>query len=43
VYSVELPGIEPATETALNCGNADSDYAKTRESTRDDLRIPERC
>jgi hypothetical protein len=40
---VELPGIEPASGIALNCGNAKSDNAKRRESTRNDLRIRERC
>jgi hypothetical protein len=30
---VELPGIEPGTKTVLNCGNAQSDCAKRREST----------
>jgi hypothetical protein len=30
---VELPGIEPATEMALTCGNVGNDYAKQREMT----------
>ena len=41
--SVELPGIEPAPEIALNSGNAGIPYAKRRESTENDLRIRERC
>ena len=42
-FSVELPGIEPSAEIALTCGNAESDDAKRRESTRNDLRIRDRC
>ena len=30
---VELPGIEPATENPLTCGNVASDDAKQRETT----------
>ena len=33
LLSVELPGIEPATENDLTCGNACFDYAKRRENT----------
>jgi hypothetical protein len=33
VFPVELPGIEPATEIALTCGNTEFDDAKRREST----------
>jgi hypothetical protein len=33
---VELPGIEPAPEIAMSCGNAESDYAKQRQPTRND-------
>jgi hypothetical protein len=40
---VELPGIEPAAEIVLTCGNVEIPYAKRRESTRNDLRIRERC
>jgi hypothetical protein len=32
-FFVELPGIEPATETALTCGKAENDYAKRRQTT----------
>jgi hypothetical protein len=31
------------SEIALSCGNAESGYAKRRDSTRNDLRIRERC
>ena len=31
LLSVELPGIEPATKIALNCGNSRIDYPKRRE------------
>jgi hypothetical protein len=31
---VELPGIEPALKSALNCRNAEFERAKRRESTR---------
>ncbi len=41
--SVGLPGIEPVAEIALTCGDAESDYAKARETTRNDLRIRRRC
>jgi hypothetical protein len=34
---VQLPGIEPATETALTCGHAEFDYVKT---TRNDAKRP---
>jgi hypothetical protein len=37
--SVELPGIEPVTETALSCTNTKSDNAKSPEMTRNYLRI----
>lgn len=30
---VELPGIEPAAEMVLTCGNAEFEYAKRRETT----------
>ena len=30
---VELPGIEPAPEIAMTCGNAEHDYARRREIT----------
>jgi hypothetical protein len=40
---VELPGIEPATEIVLTCRNVESDDAKARETTWNDLRIRERC
>jgi NAD(P)-dependent dehydrogenase (short-subunit alcohol dehydrogenase family) len=33
IFSVELPGIEPATEIPLTCRNAELDYAKVREAT----------
>jgi hypothetical protein len=36
---VELPGIEPDAEIALNCGNASMGAAKARETTRPDLRV----
>ena len=39
---VELPGIEPTAKRHVICGNAESEYAKRRESTRNDLRIRER-
>jgi hypothetical protein len=32
-FVVELPGIEPATEIPLACGNAEVDDANAREST----------
>ena len=34
LLSVEPPGIEPATEIALNCDDTELDYAKRRESSR---------
>jgi hypothetical protein len=37
-----LPGIEPAPKMAMTCGNVELEYAKRRESTRNDLRIRER-
>jgi hypothetical protein len=40
---VELPGIELGTEIALSCANAELEYAKRRDSTRNDLRRRERC
>jgi hypothetical protein len=43
IFPVELPGIEPATEIQLTCRNAEFDYAKVRETTRNYLRIRERC
>jgi hypothetical protein len=42
-FLVELPGIEPATEIDLTCGNAETDDAKVREMTRKYLGIRERC
>jgi hypothetical protein len=42
-FSVELPGIELATEITLTCRNVRIDDAKRRESTRNDLRIRESC
>ena len=33
IFVVELPGIEPDTEIALNCGNATFDDAKQRQTT----------
>ena len=43
VSSVELPGIEPSAEIALTWRNAVTYDAKRRESTRNDLRIRDRC
>jgi hypothetical protein len=40
---VELPGIEPALERAPNRGNAGSDDAKVRQTTRKHLRKRGRC
>ena len=40
---VELPGIEPAQENALNWGNAGSDDAKVRQMTRKHLGKRGRC
>jgi hypothetical protein len=34
IFIVELPGIEPALKSALNCRNAEFERAKRRESTR---------
>ena len=42
-YSVELPGIEPVAEIALSCGNVETNDAKVRETTRNDVGIRERC
>jgi hypothetical protein len=28
LFSVELPGIEPATKSPMTCGNAEFDHAK---------------
>lgn len=42
-YSVELPGIEPVSEIELTCENTEFGYAKRRESTRNYLRIRQRC
>lgn len=42
-FSVELPGIESATENALTCGNTKFEYVKQHEKTWNDLRIRERC
>jgi hypothetical protein len=36
---VELPGIEPAAEIGVTCGDAEFGDAKVRETTRNDLRI----
>ncbi|MDT5168498.1 MAG: hypothetical protein QOD02_1825 [Mycobacterium sp.] len=41
--SVELPGIEPGSKIRLTCGNDGIEYAKRRQTTRDDLRIRQRC
>jgi DNA-binding HxlR family transcriptional regulator len=35
---VELPGIEPAAKSPLNCGNTESDDAKQRQATPNDRR-----
>jgi hypothetical protein len=43
IFSVELPGIEPSSEISLNWGNSGIDDAKRRQTTRDDLRIRQRC
>ena len=40
---VELLGIETDAKMDLTCGNTHFDDAKVRETTRNDLRIPERC
>jgi hypothetical protein len=36
---VDLPGIEPATEIVVTCEYSESDDAKRRAITRNDLRI----
>ena len=33
ISSVELPGIESATESGVTCENTEYDYAKRREKT----------
>ena len=38
-----LPGIEPVSEIELTCENTEFGYAKRRESTRNYLRIRQRC
>jgi hypothetical protein len=43
IFLVELPGIEPVAEIALTCRDAESDDAKVRETTRNDLQIRRRC
>ena len=43
IFPVELPGIELGTEIALTWRNAVTYDAKRRESTRNDLRIRDRC
>jgi hypothetical protein len=43
IFPVELPGIEPAAQKRLTCGNVEFDDAKARETTWNDLRIRERC
>jgi len=40
---VELPGIETGTEIELTCENTEFGHAKRRESTRNYLRIRQRC
>jgi len=42
-FLVELPGIEPAPKISLSCAKVRFGYVKRRESTRNDLRIRERC
>jgi hypothetical protein len=42
-FVVEQPGIEPAMEMALTCGNAELDDVKVRETTRKYLRIRDGC
>jgi hypothetical protein len=39
----ELPGIEPGAKMVVSWGNAKLNYAKPRETTRNDLRIRRRC
>jgi hypothetical protein len=36
-FCVELPGIEPGALIAVSCGNAESDDAKQRQPTRNEL------
>lgn len=43
LHSVELPGIELDTEMRMTCGDMETEYAKQRESTRNDLRRRTRC
>src|ERR1700757_1886033 len=43
VAGMELPGIEPAPKITVSCANAEFDYAKQRETTRNDLQIRRRC
>ena len=33
IFLVELPGIEPGTETGLTCDDSDFDHAKRRQTT----------
>ncbi|MET0995708.1 MAG: hypothetical protein ABWY20_17230, partial [Mycobacterium sp.] len=40
---VELPGIELGADIRLTCGNIENRYARPRETTREDLRIRQRC
>jgi hypothetical protein len=42
-FFVELPGIEPGSKIRLTCGTDGIEYAKRRQTTRDDLRIRQRC
>ena len=41
--SVELPGIEPATESALSCENAGPGDAQVRQTTPKHMRKRESC
>ena len=43
LLSVELPGIEPATEIVATCEYVGFWYAKLRENTGNDLRIRGPC
>ena len=43
IFTVELPGIEPALEILLTCGKAGFRYVKRRDCTRNDLRIRDEC
>ena len=43
IFPVELPGIELGADIRLTCGNIENRYAKRRETTREDLRIRQRC